>query len=274
MRRISHTVGLRGLIVAAAQAGAGETCDDGHLSNNDACTNTCTQATCSDGFKNGLETDVDCGGVCGKCGIGKLCAVNSECNQAACVNNTCQLTKSCKELKVADPGLPDGDYTVDPDGGGAIAPLKVHCDMDAGPCGYTMIRFNDGNLGGDQNAYTRKCGAAGMEVIVPRTKIHATAIYGWNGNVVPNLYNVFPKFNGASGINNWTAKCKGVDCTFWMTDNGNNDVSCGGYEPKGDNNTGFRIYKWNEGCGVQGGWNDASNTVNYTGWVICSPNDC
>ena len=54
----------------------------------------------------------------------------------------------------------------------------------------------------------------------------------------------------------------------------NGDVSCGGFEPNGDNNVAYRIYKWNEGCGVQGGWNDANNTMNYTGWVICSTNDC
>ena len=91
---------------------------------------------------------------------------------------------------------------------------------------------------------------------------------------MPNLYNVFPKFNGATNIFNWQAKCKGVPCSFWMTDNGNGDVACGGFEPNGDNNVNYRIYKWNEGCGVQGGWNDANNTMNYTGWVICSPNDC
>ena len=94
------------------------------------------------------------------------------------------------------------------------------------------------------------------------------------GNVVPNLYNVFPKFNGATTIFNWQAKCQGAPCSFWMTDNANGDVACGGFEPNGDNNVNYRIYKWNEGCGVQGGWNDANNTMNYTGWVICSTNDC
>ncbi|HEY0138405.1 MAG TPA: fibrinogen-like YCDxxxxGGGW domain-containing protein, partial [Nannocystis sp.] len=251
-----------------------EQCDDGNLSNNDFCLNSCVQATCADGIKNGAETDVDCGGACGKCGIGKVCAKNSECSLAACTNGTCQLTKTCKELKVADPALLDGDYTVDPDGAGAIVPLKVHCDMDAGACGYTMIRFNDGNLGGDQTAYANKCSAVGMEVIVPRTKAHATAIVGWNGNVVPNLYNIFPKANGNTSIFNWTGRCQGQPCSFWMTDNADGNVSCGGYEPNGDNNTAWRIYKVADGCGIQGGWNDANNAVAFTGHVICSPNDC
>ncbi len=204
----------------------------------------------------------------------KTCGGNGDCGSGACVNGSCYHPKSCNALKQASPGTPTGNYVIDPDGGGGIAPLTVRCEMAVDACGYTMVRFNDGALGNNQDSYTNKCAAVGMEVIVARTKPHAQAIYAWNGNVVPNLYNVFPKFNGANGIGNWQGKCQGAPCTFWMTDNGNGDVSCGGYEPNGDNNVNYRIYKWNEGCGVQGGWNDANNTMNYTGWVICSPNDC
>jgi cysteine-rich repeat protein len=251
-----------------------EQCDDGNAVNNDLCSNLCVTATCSDGVKNAAETDVDCGGACGKCAINKACNVNADCNQGLCNNKICALPKTCNELKVAQPGTPTGNYNIDPDGGGAIPALQVHCEMAVDVCGYTMVRFNDANLGSNQDLYASKCSAAGMEVIVARTKAHATSIYTWNGNVTPNLYNVFPKYNGAQNIFNWTAKCKGVDCSFWMTDNANGDVSCGGFEPNGDNNTAYRIYKWNEGCGVQGGWNDANNTMTYTGWVICSTNDC
>ena len=31
--------------------------------------------TCTDGVKNGTETDVDCGGACSPCADGKACAV-------------------------------------------------------------------------------------------------------------------------------------------------------------------------------------------------------
>ncbi|MFZ6186005.1 fibrinogen-like YCDxxxxGGGW domain-containing protein, partial [Nannocystis pusilla] len=255
-----------------------EQCDDGNQSNNDFCSNQCVSPTCSDGVKNGTETGVDCGGSCGKCGLGGSCQSNSDCAQQACVNNVCTLTKSCKELKQVNPSLGDGDYTIDPDGAGAIQPLGVHCDMDAGACGYTMVRFNDGALGSHQDAYTNKCAAVGMEVIVPRTKAHATAIVGWNGGVVPNLYNVFPKYVGAQYITNWTGRCQGQPCTFWMTDNAQGNVSClappASFEPNGDNLLNYRIYKWNEGCGIEGGWNDANASVMYTGWVICSTNDC
>lgn len=37
-------------------------------------------ATCTDGIKNGTETDVDCGGgTCPKCGVGRTCATPSDC---------------------------------------------------------------------------------------------------------------------------------------------------------------------------------------------------
>jgi hypothetical protein len=51
-------------------------------------------ATCSDGLKNGNETDVDCGGgACPKCAIGMTCGAATDCalvnGFAQCQNNTC-----------------------------------------------------------------------------------------------------------------------------------------------------------------------------------------
>ena len=248
--------------------------DDGNMVNNDLCTNGCNNATCSDGLKNANETDVDCGGSCQKCPINKACVVNADCNQGICSNNLCLLPKSCNELKIAQPGTPTGSYNIDPDGVGPIAPLQVRCEMTVDMCGYTMVRFNDAALQTNQDLYASKCSAVGMEVIVPRTKPHAQSIITWNGGVIPNLYNVFPKVNGSQGIFNWTGRCKGLPCTFWMTDTGNGDVGCTNFEPNGDNNTAYRIYRRQDGCGIQGNWNDANNTMSITGLVICAVNDC
>jgi hypothetical protein len=42
-------------------------------------------ATCSDGVKNGSETDVDCGGPdCPPCANGRLCTKNTDCGTARC----------------------------------------------------------------------------------------------------------------------------------------------------------------------------------------------
>ncbi|MDX2053441.1 MAG: polysaccharide lyase family 7 protein [Polyangiaceae bacterium] len=47
-----------------------EACDDGNTVNNDACTNSCLAATCSDGAQNNGEAGVDCGGSCTACSTG------------------------------------------------------------------------------------------------------------------------------------------------------------------------------------------------------------
>ena len=47
--------------------------------------------TCSDGAKNGAETDVDCGGTaCPGCDLGRACFLGRDCLSGNCVNNTCR----------------------------------------------------------------------------------------------------------------------------------------------------------------------------------------
>jgi len=258
---------------SSVQAGV-EECDDGNADEADMCTAQCKKPSCMDGAKNGAETDVDCGGGCDKCGLGGACVANSDCGQGLCIADSCAVPRSCKQIKEASPASKDGNYQIDPDGAGPLVPLVAHCDMDAGACGYTWLRHDDPALLADQNVYAAKCAAVGMEVIVTRTKPHAQAVFDWNLSQNVNLVNVFPKVNGAQGINNWQGICQGAPCSFWMTDNANGDVGCTNFEPNGDNNTNARIYLRQAGCGLQGNWNDGNNTVAIQGWVICSPNDC
>jgi hypothetical protein len=50
----------------------------------------CKAPSCSDGVKNGLESDVDCGGTCqNKCVVGKRCATNLSCQSNVCNNAIC-----------------------------------------------------------------------------------------------------------------------------------------------------------------------------------------
>ena len=63
--------------------------------------------TCSDGVKNGSETDIDCGGSCPKCGTGKACQVNGDCVNDVCQSQVCQPT--CAE-RPCTPGAA-GDAT-------------------------------------------------------------------------------------------------------------------------------------------------------------------
>ncbi len=47
--------------------------------------------TCSDGVKNGSESDVDCGGSCQRCTNGKRCTTGKDCLSGLCaIDGTCQ----------------------------------------------------------------------------------------------------------------------------------------------------------------------------------------
>ncbi len=53
--------------------------------------NVCQAPTCSDGVKNGTETDVDCGGVsCPDCALNKLCLINGDCLTGSCNGGLCK----------------------------------------------------------------------------------------------------------------------------------------------------------------------------------------
>jgi RHS repeat-associated protein len=150
--------------------------------------------------------------------------------------------------------------------------VVAHCDMTTDGGGYTLVRVNDVALDADQNAYTKKCAALGMEVVVPQTKAHAQALYTWNGNQPANLVNVFPKTAGANSLRNWWGVCNGAPCPFWITDNGSG-YTCSSSEPAGDNYTRYRLYRTGTGCGIEGTWNDATSNVGIGDYVICSTND-
>jgi hypothetical protein len=64
------------------------------------------QDQCTDGAKNGAESDVDCGGgTCPRCQGGQTCASRNDCHTALCTGGTCQ---SC--AAATDCGLDtDGD---------------------------------------------------------------------------------------------------------------------------------------------------------------------
>lgn len=73
-------------IPMASSAGCG-LC--GHVSAPALC--ACAQpATCTDGLKNGYETDVDCGGKeCHNCLIGQACLASTDCESEHCSGGKC-----------------------------------------------------------------------------------------------------------------------------------------------------------------------------------------
>ncbi len=68
---------------------SGQVCvvDEAHLSS------SCVAfESCDDGVRNQDEVDVDCGGSCGVCDVGKACVVNDDCASRMCMNGVCKST--------------------------------------------------------------------------------------------------------------------------------------------------------------------------------------
>ncbi len=94
-------------------------------------------ASCSDGAHNASETDVDCGGLCGPCGIGAGCDSGTDCGSGVCLEGICQ-------APACDDGVFNGPET-DRDCGG---------DCPACPIG--------GRCSTSADCRTRNCNGAGL----------------------------------------------------------------------------------------------------------------
>jgi hypothetical protein len=99
----------------------------------------CDSNQCNDKQKDGLETDVDCGGgVCSTCATGKHCKVDADCTTMACnVSSLTCVSTQCSDLQK------DGNET-DIDCGGGTCPAcatgkgcKVDADCTTAACDTT-----------------------------------------------------------------------------------------------------------------------------------------
>jgi hypothetical protein len=75
------------------------------------CSDAVPEVACRDRVRDGLETDVDCGGGCQRCAAGKACLTPEDCLSAGCDAGTCR-APTCSD------GVRDG-YESDVDCGGA-----------------------------------------------------------------------------------------------------------------------------------------------------------
>ena len=93
--------------------GCGHSC--GACPDGQACgAGVCGEPTsCTDGKRNGSETDVDCGGTCPtRCGPGKACSTGADCGSGTCDAEACVAPQTCSD------GNKDGKETDVDCGGG------------------------------------------------------------------------------------------------------------------------------------------------------------
>jgi hypothetical protein len=106
-------------------------------------------ASCSDGSKDGDETDVDCGGSCTPCADGKTCSAPTDCIDAVCTG-TCQ-GPSCtdKLLNGGETGVDCGGPTCPKctTGGGC----KTAADCDSAVCGKDNLCAAPTSMDGVKN---------------------------------------------------------------------------------------------------------------------------
>jgi hypothetical protein len=69
---------------------AGGTCNRMSQCTSSVCTGgSCQSPSCTDGVKNGTETDTDCGGTCSPCANTKNCLVTGDCQSESCISDVC-----------------------------------------------------------------------------------------------------------------------------------------------------------------------------------------
>jgi acetyl esterase/lipase len=122
----------------------------------------CYLTQCQDSTKNGVETDIDCGGgTCAPCASGKSCLTGTDCTTGICSGGVCAAS-------LCSNGVKDGTET-DVDCGGACSPCAdglaclVAADCSHSICGASVCR----PLGGASVAITTSCSLPSALTMTP-----------------------------------------------------------------------------------------------------------
>ena len=105
----------------------------------------CVAPSCTDGARNGVETDVDCGGACGPCGVGGACRAHDDCGTGVCV------AAACIEGDVRSCALANGTGTQARAGEGWAPCVATACDagyrLSGGACVLVTYAWSAGAWG-------------------------------------------------------------------------------------------------------------------------------
>jgi hypothetical protein len=208
-----------------APCGAGQRCEnDGDCASGLFCpepTGECTSVSCADGFLNGAELQVDCGGgTCPGCPIGAPCSDGSDCAAGVCGQNDTCSAPSCDDgvQNGTEPSADCGGTCTDcPEG----QPCSVGADCRSGVCnpagcGAEVERCcqtpacNDGVQNGNEPSID--CGNAGCGPCPNGRPCAANAVCG----------------SGFCSL----GFCRVHPCTDGALSESESDVDCGGNDPQ------------------------------------------
>ena len=176
-------------------------CDDPACAQAPACAPTCT-----DGEQNGDETDVDCGGSCPACGVGKACATDQGCASfGVCDGQRCRAAASCDEVRARYPTAPDGAYS--------IAPATAR-EIFSGATVY-VEPFPTFNTGGANWSTQPNCQRFGTNFTYG-----LSVRFGWTANQEPNCLSNDTVIGLGVGGYGAGYRCGSSNCSAGMVDVG------------------------------------------------------
>jgi hypothetical protein len=193
-----------------------------------------TTNSCGDGFQNGTETDIDCGGACAACGNGASCGIGADCASGSCIGGICGLpVTGCNN------GVRDGLET-DIDCGGGVCAACSNGKLCIAPQDCLSGMCLTGTV-------PRVCGGAPPPCVLPTVAAQTTAY---------PLYKIVP---------NGTATLAPGDVGFIVTAN-----TSGGYRVAWTDETGGQycmtgIIRGNGGL-------DTNQTIKLSGMETVSAN--
>ncbi|CAF1027112.1 unnamed protein product, partial [Adineta steineri] len=184
--------------------------------------------TCRDGIMNGNETDIDCGGSCLTCAVGKKCTLTKDCDNVQCINNICA-SATCNDA-IKNNGETDvdcGGSNCSPCGTGKACSGARDCVSKSCASGICKNKTcSDGIMNGDETdidcgGSCPVCGVYQMCNVDQDCSTGSNNISCFNGYCEPVIYSngtysFWPMENNAvdiiSGLNG-----KGVNSPTYVT---------------------------------------------------------
>ncbi len=281
--------GVNGFSCTCAPGYSGPLCE---VNINECIPNLCQNgATCNDGINS-----FTCSCAAGYTGL--LCQTNiDDCAPNPCLNGgscsdgvntftcacaggytgptcaTAPVRQSCLQILNAGESTGNGDYTIDPDGTGPVAPMTAFCDMTTDGGGYTYVTVT-GGTSTNSRLSANSCQALGLEMFVPRTQAQYAFLEGrYNQDffeTVSGIYGTTPA-NYTTCVMN-SASASACSANWFAIDGGSWWLRNAAYsEPNGDYTA--NLWLGTDNQYPSGRFNDLTGGYFTGGSYICSTND-